>query len=1147
MTKSNAMKQNGGERLEALRKKLRDDPRSLAFVELAEELTRQGHNAEASEVAQRGLLSHPDSVAGRLALAVAEAEQDHIREALEQIKRALLIDQENPKALALMGRILLKKGLAKRAVQFLSHAVKLDPKAKEYGTLLKEARRLAKSEQDSASVPVFDGDQVPDSGSPWTEDDPSTAGEADHTVFDPEALRKLRSKDKKKNLDDALSELPSMGDGGTDEEPTKFAGKGAGELPPPRRVDEEADLREEPTKFAAKNPLEQRRKAKMGGSAKDFSQMMKRADVAEAREEAEKRLRAQPKKAPVSDLNLDPQPAEEEPPPPKADVRPAPKAPSVERELRTSSERPSEKKPPAEPKAEAAPPPPPAPPPEEKKPEPPKAEKPPKPKPAPKAPSGGKAIGHVATRMVDEALWDLLGGKSEEPAGKRPEPDEPERKPASPKADRKPASAKAKPERPAKGKAAPEPQKQGGPMVVRTSERFGVWTSYAVLLILCVTAAWVGYAVMISGASSSPEVATEELKGLAADLETGGLAKLLAAEEKAIELERSNPDLAVLMHGVLAEVYARRWDGFGRDPKMLEQAKAQVSQFKGERASVELLAAMTVLSTGAESRTSIDQELKATLSEYSQSPKIWVLRARIAKMDGRSKDVPAALYRAYAVNPQHRLTLLELARWHGSRKAYGTAFSFYDQLQDKYPLDVEAAIERYVLGQSTGKDPAESQAVSTLAGLVRDEIPEVAKDEAGRAALAFGVAKLTEGAVQEALDELSKADAAFENSADFKVALGGVYLALGEWERAREHYKRALEIEPANPEHRIGLARAALGERSGEKINREVVRKQAAKADEQGVAKLPFGTVRFVFDHFAHVKTELDRDFFPEAEYAALAAKDLAGADLQKALEAASLRALARRKLRARRRDEAITLLRESAKLIDDVRTEHALGVAYIAKEDYDEGIRILANAVESDEGNVAARVALAKAYVAKKDEAKALQVLDDLADDVVAPSALLLVSRLKVDRADFEGAIEKTEQLVKLQPGNAAAHLIHGEALLRLNRNDEADQSFVKAIEAEPRLAGGDAPRGLERLTPWALLGLGRAEMARNERRGIGLLRSAAAMEEAPAEVHFHLGKALLQNRRTRREGKKELERYVRLAAAGEMRNEAERLLRRR
>ena len=223
-------KEVGRQQVEALRKKLLEDPRSLAFVELAEGLCGMGEYQEASEVAQRGLLSHPDSVAGRLVLAVAEAEQDHIREALEQIKRALLIDQENPRALALMGRILLKKNLARRAVQFLSHAVKLAPDEKEYADLLASARAQSKKSS-GKETPVFDGSRVPNAGSPWEEDESSDiGGEAKHTVFDPGTLQKLKAKDKQKKFDDALKRLPSVDEEDPDpeEEPTKFEEKNPG-------------------------------------------------------------------------------------------------------------------------------------------------------------------------------------------------------------------------------------------------------------------------------------------------------------------------------------------------------------------------------------------------------------------------------------------------------------------------------------------------------------------------------------------------------------------------------------------------------------------------------------------------------------------------------------------------------------------------------------------------------------------------------------------------------------------------------------------------------------------------------------------------------------------------------------------------------
>ena len=83
-------------RLSAFEQELAQDPRSLAFIALAEEHNRLGNFDDVASVAQKGLVYHPDSVAGRLALALAESGRNNVRQSLEQIKRALLIDPENP-------------------------------------------------------------------------------------------------------------------------------------------------------------------------------------------------------------------------------------------------------------------------------------------------------------------------------------------------------------------------------------------------------------------------------------------------------------------------------------------------------------------------------------------------------------------------------------------------------------------------------------------------------------------------------------------------------------------------------------------------------------------------------------------------------------------------------------------------------------------------------------------------------------------------------------------------------------------------------------------------------------------------------------------------------------------------------------------
>ena len=748
------------QRVEALRRRLVDDPRSLAFVSLAEELNRAGAYDEAANVAQQGLLNHPDSVAGRLVLAVAEAEKDNVREALEQIKRALIIDQENPKALALMGRILLKRGLAKRAVQFLSHAVKLAPTEAAYGNLLQEARRQAQETAPKPPPPpVFDGDAVPAEEAPWTEDGPTR--EVDHTVFDPDAVNRM-----------------ARGD------------PGLRSVPHPQ-----------PGSAAAK-------KAKMGGSAADYSQMMRRADLPNDPVPPE----SEPTEASVQALSNGRGPADE-PPMPATDPEPRPAVP-VSGAAEAGSSRPAMRSnadsAPSKPAAEAS---------EE-------GEKPAKVAVAKLRPKrdGDKPDARVATRMVDDALWALFGKKGASDADGGAVVDVPSG-PEKPAVDG--AAVPASSEAPAR------------PRVVRTSERFGTWASVATMTVLSVAGAFVGHWITLSSAGPGPEVTSEEVKGLATDLERGGLAALLAAEEKSTQLARSAPDLAPLLGAVNAEIYGRRWRAFGREPEMREKARTAIAGLSGRRPTVEHVAGLVALSTSTADHPMLIGELRALAERYPESPKVRALRAQVQARAGHEKAALRALYDARGLHANHRLTLLELARWYRRAGAHATSLRTYEQLLEHFPLDIEAAIERYVLGQVTGADPKEAEAVSLLAGLVREEDPAVAKDETGRAALAFAVPMLARGQLVEGIEELGKAEAAFERSAAYKMAVAGAYLAVGEFDRAEVLYKQAAKLAPD------ALARATSGPLHRRRRLKRPARARRERAHRRRARAHPSGCRRF--------------------------------------------------------------------------------------------------------------------------------------------------------------------------------------------------------------------------------------------------------------------------------------------------------------
>lgn len=1181
------------QRIEAYRRELSQDPRSLVFIGLAETLNRLSEWDEAARVARKGLEAHPDSVAGRLALAVAEAGRDNIRDALEQIKSALIIDQENPRALALMGSLLLQKGLAKRAIQFLSQAAKLAPDSREYVDLLRRAKRLAKSET-PIQLPVVRGDQV-EEDNPWSDEgaEPTEyAGkkESEHTVFNPDALQKLRPEGNGSRVYKPLED---------DDEKTKGRddGRKSIELPPPRRVPENPDPYEERTTYNAKNMLLEpvddaapKRKPKVGGSAADYSKMIRPSEIppppvpepitvdhADA-----KKLRAPPDEGPTTRLpsQLEPPSAPPPAPSPIVSAPPVPPPPPAAKSamIGPPAQPPKEAKPVSAPKS--MPPAPPPPDPVEQKieaPHPPapakmegaivaddatkderalakakaKAERdaakeaaasekvtdPPKaaPKPAPGA-------DRPATMMVDDAIWAIYGG--EKPAAKPAaggvslKVEEPEK--AAPAAAPKPAKEK-------KAEAAAEEDagaaQRPGVMVVRTSSWFAGAAYWAFAMILAGGAAWLGYSLSVTRSGKSVLEATEDLRGVFSDVERGSLASLLAADEGIKALIQNAPELKPMLQGALAEVHARIWADFGGDPKMREEALADLREVDLTKPTVEVLAAQAALSTSAASLAQIDQHLEKTLEDFPDSPKAWLLKARIAEQNNNLDGALNALYAARDLHPARRQTLLDLARWHARRGSYGSAFAYFEELQERYPEDVQAALERYVLGQVSGRDPAANEAKSKLAGLVRDEIPEVAKDEAGRVALAFSVEAFASGDFESGLGQLTKAEAAFQSSARFKETLGIAFLAAGEWDRAKAQLERALELEPDEDNHRIGIALAAYAKLAG--LARSNTAPQQ-KTTTGGRALLPFGTLELDASRFALVKADVSSRHFPIVDFRAMRAR-ARGGELSQRLEARGMVEVAKRRRIEGKIAEASELLEKARSTYEDAPLYTELGRLQLAKKDLKAAVRSLETAVKLDKNDVEARVALAEAKAQDKDLAGAVEVLEPaISGGVVVPRAYLLLAELKAQRGDDPGARKLLEEVALIDPENADVLRALGRSEHRLKQEDAALERFQKALAVQKSLSEAPKKAG-ETRGPIDLYYLGRALVEKgekSEKRGVELLEAALDSEEAPPEARFYLGKTLIKRPRTKRQGKRELELFRKAMPEGDLALQAERLL---
>lgn len=1139
-------------RIEAYRKELEADPKSLAFVALAEALNRTGGYEEAREVAQSGLRHHRDSVAGRLALAIAHAGRKNVREALEQIKSALIIDQQNPRALALMGTLLLDKGLAKRAAQFLSQAVKLAPESREYADQLRRARRLAKKAP-SVPLPVVRGEDLEDSNNPWTEDgskaaDIQAVSDSEHTVFDPKAL-KMRGKPRAKpsnTTERVPTNNPAEG------EHTAFATSADIErLSRPKTPGASNDAGDD-ARVSARRP-------KMGGSAADYSQLIAGDGGGTQAEHTVAAKKDAFLESPTVDGVRSDQLTSDEALSPDGrttrmgaeelkqarGVRPPVEAPSVRRARSTSEppavpeivERSEPSVPVAAPKAEAEA----------------VVEKPAskvadlpastgpksavvKPVVAPSEedlqPIDPMQSGRPSTMFVDDAVWAIYGG--DRPAAKSPD----DKAADEDKAPKKPASPKPAPA------SAPPAARRRSVLVVRTSDWFGQLTGWLAVGIVAAVCVWIGYSVAVGQSGAAPAEATEEIKGVASDLERGGLAALRAAEETIVDLVPRAPEAEPLLRGALAEVYASMWSDFGGDPAHADKARVALAATAQRAPSVEVLKAQISLSTASAGLDAIDVALSTTIERFPRSPKAWTARASVAEKRGRADDAMRALYHAYAIHPTRRATLLALARHHARHGAYASAFAAFDDIleQDSFRDDVEVLIDRFVLGEVTNADPAKNEAQSRLAGLVRDDLPGVANDEVGRVALAFSLGMLARGDRVAALEQLASAEASYERSACFKGTVGGILIALGEWDRAKEQLTRALAVDPTNDAWRLGLARASFGLQA----ELQPPPSRDPLASDGGVYRLPFATARFVPGKFELIDLEFDAAVFPEVGYKGARARG-EGSELVALLEAQNLIALADSQAAGDDHRAAIRTLEKAKRLDDSAAVAVRLGRAYAARNEHGPASRAFERALSFDKADIAARYGLGVALAAQSDILEAIEALEPLAEeDVLAPEALRLLATLKRQRGDDEGAQALLRRVVEVDPRDVGLLLELGRTSHLKKAPDEALGFYRRALELSAKLSVPPKRKKTKKdaRTPVDLYYLGRILLERTEKKGAPLLFASTRYEDAPAEAHFYLGKTLIKKRRTKKAGRRALQLYLKAAPTGEFVVQAQRLL---
>jgi tetratricopeptide (TPR) repeat protein len=126
--------------IEELIDRVRRDPASPAFIDLAEAYLALGRPRDALGVGTRGLEAAPDSLEARVMLARAHASLHQWKEAQGELLRVVKVDRSNRPGFALLGEILLRRRDFECAVPILQHAQSLDPTSPQIPAMLKRAR-----------------------------------------------------------------------------------------------------------------------------------------------------------------------------------------------------------------------------------------------------------------------------------------------------------------------------------------------------------------------------------------------------------------------------------------------------------------------------------------------------------------------------------------------------------------------------------------------------------------------------------------------------------------------------------------------------------------------------------------------------------------------------------------------------------------------------------------------------------------------------------------------------------------------------------------------------------------------------------------------------------------------------------------------
>lgn len=141
-------------RIDDLRRRVLQDPASIAFAQLAEEYRRAGAYESAVEVCRAGLARHPGYLSARITLGRALLELDQVDAAHDELQAVLAGSPDNQAALRGLGEVFHRLGRLKEALAHYRRALGLARHDPDLRQLVAELTRLVSRVPPLAAVPA---------------------------------------------------------------------------------------------------------------------------------------------------------------------------------------------------------------------------------------------------------------------------------------------------------------------------------------------------------------------------------------------------------------------------------------------------------------------------------------------------------------------------------------------------------------------------------------------------------------------------------------------------------------------------------------------------------------------------------------------------------------------------------------------------------------------------------------------------------------------------------------------------------------------------------------------------------------------------------------------------------------------------------